>query len=78
VEAPTFARFWDPCACSQAIRFEYCFGCRRSWKNREELEEALHSAGGIFDRLHREMEENNLSTIQPGPWNARLEPFPSR
>ena len=46
-------------------------------RTREELKEALHSAGGIFDRLHREMEENDLATIQAGPWNAGLEPFPA-
>jgi hypothetical protein len=41
-----------------------------------ELKEALRSAGGIFDRLHREMEENNLDIYKAGPWNAGLEPFP--
>jgi hypothetical protein len=47
-------------------------------RNREELREALHSAGGIFDRLHREMEENNLDIYKAGPWNAGLEPFPPK
>jgi hypothetical protein len=47
-------------------------------RSREELKEALHSAGGIFDRLHREMEENNLDIYKAGPWNAGLEPFPQR
>jgi hypothetical protein len=42
----------------------------------EELKEALLSAGGIFDRLHGEMEENNLDIYKAGPWNAGLEPFP--
>jgi hypothetical protein len=46
--------------------------------SREELKEALHSGGGIFDRLHREMEENNLDIYKPGPWNAGLEPFPAK
>jgi len=46
--------------------------------SREELKEALNGAGGIFERLHREMEENNLDTYKPGPWNAGLEPFPAR
>jgi len=46
--------------------------------SREELKEALHSGGGIFDRLHREMEENNLDIYKPGPWNAGLEPFPPK
>jgi hypothetical protein len=44
----------------------------------EELVEALHSAGGIFTRLHREMEENDLATLKAGPWNAGLEDFPKR
>ena len=47
-------------------------------RTREELKEALHSAGGIFDRLHREMEENNLDVYKSGPWNAGLEPFPPK
>ena len=51
------------------------------WRLRErssdELKEALRSAGGIFDRLHREMEENNLDIYKAGPWNAGLEPFPA-
>ena len=46
-------------------------------RSAEELGEALHSAGGVFERLHREMEENDLATIKAGPWNAGLEPFPS-
>ena len=52
-----------------------------SWTGRatnEELREALRSGGGIFDRLHREMEENNLDIYKPGPWNAGLEPFPPK
>ena len=53
------------------------FHWRLRQRMREELREALHSAGGIFDRLHREMEENDLATIQAGPWNAGLEPFPA-
>jgi hypothetical protein len=50
------------------------------WRLRErslaELKDALHHAGGIFDRLHREMEENGLDIYRSGPWNAGLEPFP--
>jgi hypothetical protein len=50
------------------------------WKlrelTREELKEALKSAARIFTSLQREMEENNLATYRPGPWNAGLEPFP--
>lgn len=52
------------------------FHWRLRGRTREELKEALHSGGGIFERLHREMEENNLDTYKPGPWNAGLEPFP--
>ncbi len=52
------------------------------WRLRElskdELDQALQSAGGIFDRLHREMEENNLDIYKPGPWNAGLQPFPPK
>ena len=52
------------------------------WRLRErtadELKEALRSAGGIFDRLHREMEENNLDIYKVGPWNAGLQPFPPK
>ena len=50
------------------------------WKLRErseeELKEALRGAGGIFEKLQREMDEDGLHTYQPGPWNAGLEPFP--
>jgi hypothetical protein len=54
------------------------FHWRLRERSREELKDALHSAGGIFDRLHREMEENNLDIYRAGPWNAGLEPFPPR
>jgi hypothetical protein len=54
------------------------FHWRLRERSREELKDALHSAGGIFDRLHREMEENDLDIFKPGPWNAGLEPFPQR
>jgi len=54
------------------------FHWRLRERSREELKEALHSAGGIFDRLHREMEENNLDIYKAGPWNAGLEPFPPK
>jgi hypothetical protein len=47
-------------------------------RSKEELKECLRSAGGIFDRLHREMEENNLDIYKAGPWNAGLEPFPPK
>jgi hypothetical protein len=54
------------------------FHWRLRGRTRDELKEALHSAGGIFDRLHHEMEENDIATIKPGPWNAGLEPFPAQ
>jgi hypothetical protein len=54
------------------------FNWRLRERSREELKDALHSAGGIFERLHREMEENNLDIYKPGPWNAGLEPFPPK
>ena len=54
------------------------FHWRLRERSKEELKDALHSAGGIFERLHREMEENNLDIYKPGPWNAGLEPFPPK
>jgi hypothetical protein len=54
------------------------FHWRLRGRTSEELKEALKSAGGIFDRLHREMEENNLDIYRAGPWNAGLEPFPPK
>jgi hypothetical protein len=52
------------------------FHWRLRERSEEELEEALKGAGGIFARLQREMQENDLATVTPGPWNAGLEPFP--
>ena len=43
----------------------------------EQLGEAHKLAGGLFVRLHREMEENDIEIYGPGPWNAGLEPFPA-
>lgn len=57
---------------------ELFFHWRLRERSKGELQETLHSAGGIFDRLHREMEENNLDIYKPGPWNAGLEPFPPK
>jgi hypothetical protein len=54
------------------------FHWRLRGRTKEELKECLRSAGGIFDRLHREMEENNLDIYKAGPWNAGLEPFPPK
>ncbi len=42
----------------------------------DQLAEAQQATAGLFKRLHREMEENNLAIYRPGPWNAGLEPFP--
>src|SRR5262249_45026481 len=47
-------------------------------RSRGELKDVLKSAGGIFDRLHGEMEENNLDIYKAGRWNAGLEPFPPK
>ena len=44
--------------------------------NADQLEDAVKAAGGLFTKLHREMDENNIATYDPGPWNAGLEPFP--
>ena len=54
------------------------FHWRLRERSKEELKETLHSAGGIFDRLHREMEENNFDIYKAGPWNAGLERFPPK
>jgi hypothetical protein len=42
----------------------------------DELDAALKTAGGLFERLRREMEEDGLATYRAGPWHAGLEPFP--
>jgi hypothetical protein len=54
------------------------FHWRLRERSEQELADALHSAGGVFDRLHGEMEESNLDIYKPGPWNAGLEPFPPK
>jgi hypothetical protein len=50
------------------------------WHYRErgesELKAALKNAGELFRRLQAEMEESDIHTYPPGPWNAGLEPFP--
>jgi hypothetical protein len=46
-------------------------------RSRDELELALRNAGKLFSRVKRELEEANVATYPPGPWNAGLEPFPS-
>ncbi len=45
-------------------------------RTREELELALLNAGKLFLRVRRELEEDNVVTYPPGPWNAGTEPFP--
>ena len=51
-----------------------------NWKMKErsaaELELALANACELFNRIHREMELENIHNYPPGPWNAGLEPFP--
>jgi hypothetical protein len=44
---------------------------------RDELEQALKGAGGIFHRLRGEMAENGIATYRVGPWFAGMEPFPT-
>jgi hypothetical protein len=44
---------------------------------RDELDQALRGAGGIFERLRREMVEQGLATYAIGPWYAGMEPFPT-
>ena len=46
--------------------------------SRDELEQALKGAGGIFERVRREMVEQGIDTYNAGPWHAGLEPFPDR
>ena len=53
------------------------FHWRLRERTKEELKEALRSAGGIFDRLHREMEENNLDIYKPGPLERRARAVPA-
>jgi hypothetical protein len=53
------------------------FHWRLRERTRDELEQALKGAAGIFKRLQLEMAENDLATYKPGPWHAGLEPFPS-
>lgn len=46
-------------------------------RTRDELELALANAARLFHSLRRELEEENVVTYPPGPWNAGLEPFPA-
>jgi hypothetical protein len=46
-------------------------------RTREELELALGNAATLFRKVRRELEEANVVTFPPGPWNAGMEPFPS-
>ncbi|MBK5117266.1 MAG: hypothetical protein JJE23_10160, partial [Thermoleophilia bacterium] len=45
-------------------------------RSRDELERALKNAGRLFQSLKRELEDANVATYSPGPWNAGIEPFP--
>lgn len=45
-------------------------------RTRPELDLALTAAGALFHRVRRELEEANVVTYPPGPWNAGLERFP--
>lgn len=51
-----------------------------NWRLREltraELELALDSAGRLFERIRRELEEAGAATYPTGPWYAGMEPFP--
>ncbi len=53
-----------------------------NWKLKErtaaELRLALANAGELFNRIHREMELEDIPHFPPGPWNAGLEPFPAQ
>jgi hypothetical protein len=44
--------------------------------SRDELEQALAGAGGIFEQLRREMVEDGIATYEVGPWYAGMKPFP--
>lgn len=46
-------------------------------RTRAELEQALENGAKLFRRVRRELEQANVVTFPPGPWNAGMEPFPS-
>ena len=52
------------------------FMWRMRERSKDEIELALLNAGKLFVRIGRELEEANVATYPPGPWNAGLEPFP--
>jgi hypothetical protein len=56
---------------------QFWFTWKLKERSGEELKLALANAGELFNRLHREMEQEGLHHYPPGPWNAGLEPFPS-
>ncbi len=45
-------------------------------RSRSELELAHQAGAELFSRVRRELEEANVLTYPPGPWNAGVEPFP--
>lgn len=53
------------------------FHWRLRERSRDELEAALDSGGGLFERLQQEMDESGVTTYPPGPWHAGLERFPN-
>jgi hypothetical protein len=53
------------------------FHWRLRERTREEYDAALDAGAGLFTRVCREVEEEGVSTYQPGPWHAGLEPFPT-
>jgi hypothetical protein len=53
------------------------FHWRLRERTREELEAALSRAGGVFERLRREMDEHGIAAYPAGPWHAGLEEFPA-
>jgi hypothetical protein len=54
------------------------FMWRMRRRSAAELELALGNAGELFRRVRRELEEANVVTFPPGPWNAGQAPFPAR
>jgi hypothetical protein len=56
---------------------QFYFLWRLQERSRDELELALENAGRLFTSVKRELEEANVATYPPGPWNAGLEPFPA-
>jgi hypothetical protein len=49
---------------------------RLEGRTRDELEAALDSGGGLFERVRSEVDEAGVHTYPAGPWHAGLAPFP--